>query len=116
MKLTESDVQKYVINSFNNAGWLVVITHDSWHRPVHDGIADLLAIKNGLHAWIETKAPDWKECSDPAKMSKREHNQAVFAAAIREAGGLYMRVQTTEEADRALRRLLKELDRRAEKR
>lgn len=55
VKLSEADIQRQIKEYLQWNGWFVVKIHQSLGS--YKGIADLYAIKNGRHVWIEVKKP-----------------------------------------------------------
>lgn len=55
-KLTEADIQRQIKEYLQWHGWFVVKIHQSLGS--YRGIADLYALKDGQHIWIEVKTPN----------------------------------------------------------
>ncbi len=77
-KITESDVQRTIKEYLQWHGWYVVKIHQSLGSV--KGIADLYALKNGVHMWIEVKMPK----------GKLSEHQIKFKADIEAHGGVYI--------------------------
>ncbi len=56
LKITESDIQATIKEYLQLHGWFVVKIHQSLGS--YKGIADLYALRNGQHVWIEVKKPN----------------------------------------------------------
>ena len=54
--MTESVLEKQIIDGLRRHGWYVWRTHDPKHRPAYAGVTDLEAVKDGRVLFIETKA------------------------------------------------------------
>ena len=74
----ESDIQKTIKEHLQWTGWFVVKIHQSLGS--YKGIADLYAIRDGEHVWIEVKRPT----------GKLSEHQEKFKTQIEAAGGEYI--------------------------
>ena len=84
-KPKESDIQRGIKEYLQWHGWFVVKIHQSLGS--YRGIADLFALKNGRHAWIEVKAPAGKMSNDQEK----------FKAEVEAHGGIYILARGIED-------------------
>lgn len=75
--MREAEIQAQVREFLQWRGWYIVKIHQSLGS--HKGIADLYALKNGRHLWLEIKTP---------KGRLSEH-QVKFRDAIITSGGEY---------------------------
>lgn len=91
--LLEKDLQAAIRDYLRLMGWYVVKIHQSLGS--HRGIADLYAIKNGRHVWIEVKT---------AKGVLSEH-QAAFRDAIEQQGGTYIAARSVDDVIGLKRRI-----------
>lgn len=67
MLISETKIQKQIIDALFGLGWLVLRNHAQGVKYTGGrgknpsaGIPDLLAIKNGKYVWIEVKTPKGK--------------------------------------------------------
>jgi Holliday junction resolvase len=98
IKVTEDDIEDMTVLAFEYRGWLVLRTHlKSQYRPIHPGMSDLIAIKNGYHVFIECKRPGYKVKLSPAKQSKTEAAQQEFCRQVVKAGGRYVLITSEDE-------------------
>lgn len=91
LKATESDIQRTIKDYLQWNGWFVVKIHQSLGS--YKGIADLYALKNGQHVWIEVK-------TDRGRQS--EH-QRQFEQDIRDHGGRYIVARGIEDIEKYLK-------------
>jgi len=100
-RIKEKDIQHYVRSHLELRGWFVIDTHDWIYRPAHVGITDLIAIKNGLHVWIECKRPSWK----PGTATKTEQAETEFRDRVKRAGAIYALIKNFDEAEEDIKAL-----------
>lgn len=59
--LTESQIQRQIVDYLQYTGWLVLQTYLGSNRGgsvwMTKGLPDICAIKNGRHVWLEIKTP-----------------------------------------------------------
>lgn len=75
---SQEDLPGQIKHYLQQGGWFVVKVHPRWGK--NPGIADLYALKNGRHVWIEVKVPQRKK--GPA--------QQMFQGEIERHGGQYL--------------------------
>jgi Holliday junction resolvase len=85
MKIKERDIQNQIKDYLKWQGWYVVKIHQSLGS--HRGIADLYALKDGRHVWIEVKTPTGKQSED----------QVRFQADVEAHGGRYLVAWSVED-------------------
>jgi len=81
----EKDIQRQIKDFLTYSGWFVVKIHQSLGS--HRGIADLYALKNGRHAWIEVKTLKGKQSADQVK----------FQQMVEGNGGTYIVARSVED-------------------
>lgn len=81
----ERDIQKQIKEYLQYTGWFVVKIHQSLGS--YRGIADLYALKNGRHLWLEVKTPNGRQ---------NEH-QKQFERDVKAHGGEYYVVRSVED-------------------
>lgn len=86
-KITESDIQAAIKEYLQWHGWMVVKIHQSLGS--YKGIADLYALKDGVHVWIEVKMP---------KGRLSEH-QEKFRQDVISHGGAYIVARSIEDVE-----------------
>jgi Holliday junction resolvase len=91
LKATESDIQKAIREYLQWNGWFVIKIHQSLGS--YKGIADLYALKNGRHVWIEVK-------TDRGRQSEY---QEQFEQDIRDHGGRYIVARGIEDIEKYLK-------------
>lgn len=87
LKIKESDIQQTIKEYLQWHGWFVVKIHQSLGS--YKGIADLYAIKDGRHVWIEVK-------TDTGKLSKA---QEQFKKDIESHGGMCIVARDIEDVE-----------------
>ena len=87
MAVKESEIQSQIRDYLRWTGWFVVKIHQSLGS--YQGIADLYALKDGQHVWIEAKT---------AKGKQSEH-QARFQRDIEKQGGTYILARGIEDVE-----------------
>lgn len=93
LKITEPDIQTAIKEYLQWHGWFVVKIHQSLGS--YRGIADLYALKDGQHVWIEIKMP---------KGRLSEH-QEQFRRDIISHGGKYIVARGIEDVEHLCRRI-----------
>lgn len=83
--MKEVEIQAQVKQYLQWRGWYVVKIHQSLGS--HRGIADLYALKNGWHVWLEIKTP---------KGRLSEHQQQ-FKDEVEAHGGIYILARGIED-------------------
>ena len=78
MTLKESEIQAQIRDYLRWTGWFVVKIHQSLGS--YRGIADLYALRDGQHVWIEVKRPG----------GRQSEYQRKFQANLEAAGGEYI--------------------------
>ncbi|HSV26466.1 MAG TPA: VRR-NUC domain-containing protein [Sedimentisphaerales bacterium] len=54
--MTESEVQKQILDGLRALGAVIDVTHDARHRPATPGVPDIIAaLPNGRTLWVECK-------------------------------------------------------------
>ena len=91
MAAKESDIQAAIKEYLQWTGWFCVKIHQSLGS--YRGIADLYALKDGVHLWIEVKTP-------AGRLSKY---QEKFRDDILSHGGIYIVARSVDEVEQALR-------------
>lgn len=86
-KITESDIQAAIKEYLQWHGWMVVKIHQSLGS--YKGIADLYALKDGQHVWIEVKMPK----------GKLSEYQERFRDDILQHGGTYIVARSVEDVE-----------------
>lgn len=81
----ESDIQRQIKDYLQWRGWFVVKIHQSLGS--YKGIADLYALKDGRHAWIEVKTPAGSQSEDQVK----------FQRDVEGHGGTYLVARSVED-------------------
>jgi len=92
LKLKESDIQAVIKRYLQWNGWFVVKIHQSLGS--YKGIADLYALKDGQHVWIEVKTP---------KGRLSEH-QEKFRREIVGHGGTYIVARSIDDVEHLCKR------------
>ena len=83
--LKESEIQRQIKEALQWRGWFVVKIHQSLGS--YKGIADLYALKDGRHIWIEVKTP----------RGRQSDHQKKFQADLEAAGGEYILCRGAED-------------------
>lgn len=83
--LKESDIQRQIKEYLQWRGWFMVKIHQSLGS--YRGIADLYALKNGRHVWIEVKTPAGRQSVD----------QERFQADVEAHGGTYVLARCVDD-------------------
>ena len=91
-KITESDVQRQIKKFLQWHGWFVVKIHQSLGS--YKGIADLYALKDGRHVWIEVKMPK----------GRLSEYQEKFRNDVIAHGGAYIVARSIEDVEHLCRR------------
>ena len=81
----ESDIQRLIKDYLQWRGWFVVKIHQSLGS--YKGIADLYALKDGRHVWIEVKTPAGSQSEDQEK----------FQRDVEDHGGTYLVARSVED-------------------
>ena len=85
------DAESVILNATRQwlrfKGWYVIRIQQS--IGCHPGVSDLIAIKNGVTIFIETKSPKWR-----GKLSK---DQVKFKTAIEDHGGTFLVIDSIDE-------------------
>jgi len=89
----ESEIQITIKEYLQWQGWFVVKIHQSLGS--YKGIADLVAMKDGLTVWIEVKTPK-------GRLSKY---QEQFRDDVLAHGGTYIVARSVDDVERVLRAL-----------
>jgi hypothetical protein len=58
--MTEAQVQRQIVDGLRAQKAYVIITHDSKHRPILQGVSDIIAVLSDRVMFIEVKAPGGK--------------------------------------------------------
>jgi len=87
MTIKESDIQAQIRDYLRWAGWFCIKIHQTLGS--YRGIADLYALKNGQHVWIEVKAPG----------GKQSEHQKQFQRDIERHGGTYVLARGVEDIE-----------------
>jgi len=87
MKITESDIQRQIKEYLQWHGWFVVKIHQSLGS--YKGIADLYALKDGQHVWIEVKTA----------RGKQSYYQKRFQQDIEKHGGTYILARSVSDVE-----------------
>ena len=58
--MKEAQVQRQIVDGLRAHGAYVIVTHDSKHRPILQGITDIIAVLSDRVLIIECKAPGGK--------------------------------------------------------
>jgi Holliday junction resolvase len=68
--MNESQIERDIVQYIRMRGFLVLRTHDSRHKPVEEGIPDLLVYGSNpwRHTWVEVKMPKGKLSPAQAEM------------------------------------------------
>lgn len=82
----ETEIMRGVRDYLQITGWFVVRIQQGLGS--HKGIADLVAIKNGITVWIEVKT----------ERGRLSNHQELFADCVRKAGGKYVVVRNIDDA------------------
>jgi hypothetical protein len=53
--LTHDELLQQAAQYLELFGWLIIPTHDAWHRPLIPGITDLIAMRRGMNLLLEAK-------------------------------------------------------------
>jgi len=85
MKITESDIQRQIKEYLQWHGWFVVKIHQSLGS--YKGIADLYALKDGQHVWIEVKT----------QRGRLSEHQEKFRRDVIDHGGTYMVARSVDD-------------------
>jgi hypothetical protein len=99
-KLKESEIQAQIRDYLRWCGWFVVKIHQSLGS--YRGIADLYALKDGQHVWIEVKT-EYGVQSDWQKRFQRD---------IERHGGTYILARSVEDVEHLAGKKQMRLDRR----
>lgn len=91
-KTTEADIQRQIKEYLQWNGWFVVKIHQSLGS--YKGIADLYALKDGIHVWIEVKTP----------RGRQSEYQEKFQRDVTEHGGAYIVARSIEDVEHLCRR------------
>ena len=91
--MKESEIQITIKEYLQWQGWFVVKIHQSLGS--YKGIADLVAMKDGLTVWIEVKTPK-------GRLSKY---QEQFRDDVLAHGGTYIVARSVDDVERVLRAL-----------
>lgn len=83
--LKESDIQVQIKHYLQMNGWFVVKIHQSLGS--YKGIADLYALKNGKHVWIEVKTAN----------GRQSEHQWYFQRDIEAFGGKYIIARSVDD-------------------
>ena len=83
----ESEIQAAIKAYLQYRGWLVIKIHQSLGS--YRGIADLYALKNGRHVWIEVKTAK-------GRLSK---DQEKFRDEVEAYGGVYIVARSVEDVE-----------------
>ena len=86
-KITESDIQAAIKEYLQWHGWFVVKIHQSLGS--YKGIADLYALKDGRHVWIEVK-------TEKGRLSEY---QEKFKRDVTAHGGRYIVARSVEDVE-----------------
>ena len=86
-KIKESDIQRQIKDYLQWHGWFVVKIHQSLGS--YRGIADLYALKDGLHVWIEVKTAQ----------GRLSEAQEKFRDDVLNHGGRYIVARGIEDLD-----------------
>ena len=80
--MTEAQVQRQVVDGLRAMGAYVIVTHDAKHRPILQGISDIIAVLSDRVMFIECKAPGGKvsEYQREFLSSMRERGHDAFVA------------------------------------
>lgn len=84
-KPKESEIQRQIRDYLQWHGWLVIKIHQTLGS--FRGIADLYALKDGRHVWIEVKTAKGKQSKD----------QATFQRLVEIHGGRYLLARSVED-------------------
>lgn len=91
-KITESDIQAAIKEYLQWHGWMVVKIHQSLGS--YKGIADLYALKDGRHVWIEVKT----------QKGRLSEHQEKFRNDVIAHGGSYIVARSIEDVEHLCRR------------
>lgn len=91
-KITESDIQRQIKEYLQWHGWLVVKIHQSLGS--YKGIADLYALKDGRHVWIEVKT----------QKGRLSEHQEKFRRDVISHGGKYIVARGIEDVEHLCKR------------
>ena len=86
-KLKESEIQAQIRDYLRWCGWFVVKIHQSLGS--YRGIADLYALKDGQHVWIEVKIA----------RGKQSDYQKRFQQDIEKHGGTYILARSVADVE-----------------
>ena len=86
-KNTETAIMQQIRYALGVYGWFVFRVPPSLYGS--KGLCDLIAVKNGIAAFIEVKAPNGVQSDD----------QKVFGSRIRNAGGIYMLARSIDDVE-----------------
>jgi len=56
--MNEAQVQRQIVDGLRARGYEVIVTHDSKHRPIVQGISDIIAVLSDRVMFIECKGED----------------------------------------------------------
>lgn len=98
--LKESEIQAQIRDYLRWTGWFVVKIHQSLGS--YRGIADLYALRDGQHVWIEVKRPD----------GRQSEYQKRFQRDIEKHGGTYILARGIEDVEHLAGEKQLQLDRR----
>lgn len=87
IRITESDIQRQIKEFLQWHGWFVVKIHQSLGS--YKGIADLYALKDGQHVWIEVKTPK----------GQLSEYQVKFMGDVVKHGGRYIVAKGIEDVE-----------------
>lgn len=88
-KVKESDIQRQIKEYLQWHGWYVIKIHQSLGS--YRGIADLYALKDGQHVWIEVKTPKGRlsEAQEKFRQDIISHGgKYLVARGIEDLGGI----------------------------
>ncbi|HOE17238.1 MAG TPA: VRR-NUC domain-containing protein [Syntrophorhabdaceae bacterium] len=86
-KNTETAIMQQIRYALGVYGWFVFRVPPSLYGS--KGLCDLIAVKNGIAAFIEVKAPNGVQSDD----------QKVFGSRIRNAGGIYVLARSIDDVE-----------------
>jgi len=86
-KNTETAIMQQIRYALGVYGWFVFRVPPSLYGS--KGLCDLIAVKNGIAAFIEVKAPNGVQSDE----------QKVFGSRIRNAGGIYVLARSIDDVE-----------------
>ena len=86
---TEADILKSCKRHLASTGWYVMRIQQS--LGCHKGISDLIAIKNGITMFVETKSPKWRGKLNP--------DQVEFKKQVEEHGSIFVLIDRMEQVE-----------------